>query len=390
MKVAAVVHAKGNSERVFRKNFRLVNGVPLYLIQAINLNSILDRRDIYIDSDDAEILAVADFNGFSTIKRENQFATNKVGGVQLMEMFLNKVPCDLVVQAFPPAPFLDTKLLQSMLSMLSEGEYKSCMLTNSQSLYKWEDGSPIYDFSENGEIPNSVDLAVTNQELPTLYMVNVESFGQKRSRTPKPCFSFQPDALALIDIDHEQDLELAKTLCLSPSVSRSFNWRSRCRLLAPPILFLDVDGTLTNGFYNSGAENEVFKSFSTLDGTAIKEILKFGVEVCMVTASASDNILDQRASIIGVHLLSNVQDKVLACESFARERNFSLGECAFIGNDVNDILVLESCGLPLCPNDSVSEVRSICKVLNIAGGYGVCRSFMDLLNLERYESRAKI
>ena len=155
-------------------------------------------------------------------------------------------------------------------------------------------------------------------------------------------------------------------------------------------MFIDVDGTLTNGFYNSGANDELFKSFSTLDGTAIKEIQKYGVEVCMVTASASNEILEQRASTIGVTILSDVHDKVSTCELFARNRNFSLGECAFIGNDVNDIFVLESCGMPLCPRDAVNEVKRISKVLDVAGGHGVCRSFMNLLDLGKFERRTKL
>ncbi len=390
MKIAGVIHAKGESDRVYRKNFRLVDGVPLYLIQAINMTSILDRRDIYIDSDDPEILRTGEINGFSVIKRPKRFASNAVGGVQLLEIFLDSVSCDLVIQAFPPAPFFDEYMYRNMLDKLLKENYESCMLSNTQNIYIWEDGAPKYDFLENGEIPNSVDLKPTIQELPTLYMANVDSFRQERSRTPSPCFYYQPDALSLIDIDYEQDLKLAKTLCLSPSIVTSFNWKSRCRLFAPPILFLDVDGTLTNGFYNSGSNEELFKSFSTLDGTAIKEILKYGVEVCMVTASASNEILDQRASIIGVTVLSDVHDKVSACDSFARNRNFSLGECAFIGNDVNDIFVLESCGIPLCPSDAVTEVKRISKVLDVAGGDGVCRSFMNFLDLGKFEPRTKL
>ena len=56
-----------------------------------------------------------------------------------------------------------------------------------------------------------------------------------------------------------------------------------------------------------------------------------------------------------MHLLIDVRDKITAYESFARYRSFSLGECAFIWNDVNNNLVIESCGLPLCPNNSLSE-----------------------------------
>jgi len=385
--VKAVVHAKGSSNRVFRKNFRLINGVPLYLIQAINLANILPRNNIYIDSDDIEILHAARMNGFSVIKRSAEYANNGTGGVQLLSMFLDKIQCDIVIQAFPPAPYFGAGMLKSMLDNVASGKYLSSMLIKTENMYLWQGDSPLYGFSEVNEIPNSVDLDPTTSELPTLYIVNSEEFKAKKIRTPAPCYQHEAGNLACIDIDYEDDAWFAKAVGNSSLVKREFCWRERCRTMAPPILFLDVDGTLSDGFYNSSVDSELFKSFSTLDGTAIKEIANFGVRVCMVTASGSEAILEQRASIIGVDLISNVHDKVSACESYAQKLGYSLGESAFIGNDVNDLLVLEACGMPLCPSDSVLEVKNQSSVLNVKGGYGVCRSFIEMLKTEKYENR---
>jgi len=66
---SVVIHAKADSSRLFRKNFSVLNSVPLYLTQAINFSKIFDRNQIYIDTDSKEILKVATINGFSTIKR---------------------------------------------------------------------------------------------------------------------------------------------------------------------------------------------------------------------------------------------------------------------------------------------------------------------------------
>lgn len=387
MNIAAVIHAKGQSNRVPRKNFRLINGVPLYLIQAVNLGRVVPRQHIYIDSDDPEILHVAQINGFVPLKRPKEYADNATGGVKLLKLFLERVACDVVIQAFPPAPFLDVSALELMLSNVVDGEYDSSMMVNEEYLYTWRDGQPEYSFSPTAEIPNSVDLNKTTIELPTLYIVNTCEFLQGLSRTAGRCFRLATSKLMSVDIDIEEDLFFAKALASTSKVSRSFGWKKQCRTIAPPILFLDVDGTLTDGYYNSSNSSELFKSFSTLDGTAIREITQMGIKVCLVTASRSSEILEQRSDVIGVDLISDVTDKVKACERYSNELGYSLGECAFIGNDINDADVLEASGLPFCPSDAIDEIRKIAHPLEAKGGNGVCRSFVNYLYSERYESR---
>ena len=43
-KIVGVIHAKGSSERIRRKNLCLLDGVPLFLCQAINLSKIIGRK----------------------------------------------------------------------------------------------------------------------------------------------------------------------------------------------------------------------------------------------------------------------------------------------------------------------------------------------------------
>ena len=54
--IKGVIHAKGNSERILRKNFCLVNGVPLFLCQALNLALLICKENVYIDSEKKEIM----------------------------------------------------------------------------------------------------------------------------------------------------------------------------------------------------------------------------------------------------------------------------------------------------------------------------------------------
>ena len=107
--IIGVVHAKGTSNRVKRKNFCLVQGVPLFLCQAINLANIIGKNNVFIDSESEEILFLSKENGFQTSKRNKKFSSNSTGGVALLENFIstNNINKTTVVQLFPPMPFIN-------------------------------------------------------------------------------------------------------------------------------------------------------------------------------------------------------------------------------------------------------------------------------------------
>ena len=51
------------------------------------------------------------------------------------------------------------------------------------------------------------------------------------------------------------------------------------------LLALDVDGVLTDGTLNIGAEGEIFKGFNARDGLGLSCLLKSGVRVAIITGS---------------------------------------------------------------------------------------------------------
>lgn len=67
---------------------------------------------------------------------------------------------------------------------------------------------------------------------------------------------------------------------------------------------------------------------------------------------------------------------------WCRELGLSLCEVAFVGDNVNDMDIIEVAGLTACPADSVTEVMAACDVvLTHNGGDGYVREFLDLTRL---------
>ncbi len=147
------------------------------------------------------------------------------------------------------------------------------------------------------------------------------------------------------------------------------------------MLVMDVDGTLTDGKIYFGADGEMFKAFNVKDGYAIAHILpQYGIIPVIITGRSS-TIVAQRAKDLKINeLYQGISDKLTKLKEVADQKAISLDEIAYIGDDVNDLECIESCGFSGCPSDALAPVLSkvdyICK--NI-GGNGAVREFIDYI-----------
>jgi len=150
-------------------------------------------------------------------------------------------------------------------------------------------------------------------------------------------------------------------------------------------LIMDVDGTLTDGKIYMGVDGEFCKGFSIKDGCGINLILiPAGILPIIITGRKS-KILENRCKEIGIDMLyQGVSDKVSILNEILTELNGIYSECAYIGDDINDLSAMQCIrqnnGIIGCPADSAKEVIEIADfVSNKKGGDGAVREFIEYL-----------
>lgn len=75
-----------------------------------------------------------------------------------------------------------------------------------------------------------------------------------------------------------------------------------------------------------------------------------------------------------------VKDKVAQAEELCRELGISLGEVAFIGDDLNDLPLLRLVGYSASPGNTPEYIKCEVKYVTTAhGGYGAFREFVEKL-----------
>ena len=142
----------------------------------------------------------------------------------------------------------------------------------------------------------------------------------------------------------------------------------------------DIDGVWTNAKMYYTENGEFMKSFSTYDGMATSLLMNEGIDVAILTSEKSE-IVKARAKKLGIkYVYINEKEKLFRMEYLCNRLNISMDEAAYIGDDINDLEVLQQVGISAMPCTSpILDKVNPHYITKRAGGDGAFREFADLL-----------
>ena len=146
------------------------------------------------------------------------------------------------------------------------------------------------------------------------------------------------------------------------------------------LLILDVDGTMTDNGVQVDEKGIESKKYNAKDGVGIYELIKNNVKIGIISHSEKGDGIKSRASYLGInHCYVGNEPKEEILKKWIKKLEINLEDVAFIGDDINDLSIIDIVGFSACPNDSSDPVkRKVSLVLNTKGGYGCVREFSDL------------
>ena len=152
------------------------------------------------------------------------------------------------------------------------------------------------------------------------------------------------------------------------------------KLVKIRLVAFDVDGVFTDGrFYlsNAGVES---KAFFTQDGFGVRQLLATGIDVVVISGRKSEAV-EKRMSELGVtHVIQGCGDKVAALDRIIADLGITPAECAYVGDDIPDLPLLNHVGVSVAVANAVSELRQQCDIsTSAAGGHGAVREVCDLV-----------
>jgi len=145
------------------------------------------------------------------------------------------------------------------------------------------------------------------------------------------------------------------------------------------MVVFDVDGVLTEaGMYYTESGDE-FKRFNARDGIAMKALRKAGYQTAIISHGINEKLIRRRAELLDIPFVycgKEPKSDVLA--RWCAELHIGFEQCAFIGDDINDLSLFHVCGFTACPADATEAVKEVADVLLRArGGDGCVREWID-------------
>ncbi|MBO5590917.1 MAG: HAD-IIIA family hydrolase [Acidaminococcaceae bacterium] len=147
------------------------------------------------------------------------------------------------------------------------------------------------------------------------------------------------------------------------------------------LVALDMDGTLTDGSINIGADGELFKRFNAKDGLGITSARRHGLIIAVITGRKGP-IVQRRAEELGIaeDVMSGISAKNQAILLLAEKHGLSMEEIAFMGDDLNDLPALLTVGLSAAPGDAAEDVKQrVDYITPHNGGQGAVRDLLELI-----------
>ena len=168
--------------------------------------------------------------------------------------------------------------------------------------------------------------------------------------------------------------------CLPLPPKTACPWPTEVLALARSVkvVFLDVDGVLTDGGLYISEAGETLKRFNTLDGHGLKLLQAAGIEPAVITGRDSPALRHRLAALGIVHARFGIAQKVPAAESILQELHLTWSQAGAMGDDWPDLPMLQRATLATAPPNAHPEVRArVHLVTQMAGGHGAVRELCD-------------
>ncbi len=161
------------------------------------------------------------------------------------------------------------------------------------------------------------------------------------------------------------------------------------RLKRVKLLLMDCDGVMTDGRIWLTADGDEQKTFHVRDGQGIRSLHAAGIETGIISGRTSNALARRAAELEMTFLRQGTHDKIAAFEECLSAASISASQCAYIGDDLADVAVMQRVGFAVAVADAADEAKQAAHyVTRLRGGEGAVREVADLiLKANRENSR---
>lgn len=383
----AFIPVRGGSKSIPLKNIKLIAGHPLVYWTAKAANDCRYIDVVYIATDSKEIAETVrqlHLDKVKVIGRAPETASDTASTESAMLEFAANYRFDNIALIQATSPLLTAKDLEGGFELFGTENTDSVLSVVRQKRFCWkkEDGGTVT--ADNYDIfhrPRRQEFEGYLVENGAFYITGREKLLATGSRISGNIRAFEMDEATYFEIDEPSDWlvieEQLKRRCERESAGAFGKQR---RIPQIKLFLTDCDGVLTDGGMYYSENGDELKKFNTRDGMGLKLLKEKGIITGVITGE--DRELNRRRfeklDMDEVH--QGVKHKLAVVRELCNKYKVSPEEILYVGDDVNDLPVLEYVGFPCCVADAHETVRAAASyVCEKRGGEGAVREIVDFL-----------
>lgn len=377
------IPVRGGSKSIPRKNIKEIAGKPLvhWVLDAALDSGIFDA--VYVSTDDDEIKQVVlshpESGRITVIGRSKEAASDTASTESAMLEFAEVNSFETITLLQATSPLTTGEDIRNACEMFdSDPDCGGVLSVCRQERFIWQESTDGYFKPENydpANRPRRQNFDGFLVENGAIYITSRERLLKHKNRVSGNilCYEMNPDTY--FEIDEPADWPVVADL-----LKRRRKYSTTQSVKAIKLFISDVDGVLTDaGMYYSEKGDEL-KKFNTRDGKGFELLRNQGVKTGIITTEDTQIVADRAAKLKIDILHQGISEKGKLLVDITQALGFSPSEVAYIGDDINDLSIINSVGFSACPADAVDEVRSradyICQK---KGGEGCVREFAELI-----------
>lgn len=224
MQITALIPMRHHSQRIPGKNYRLLDGIPLYHHILKTLQSCPEITKIVVDTDSPEIMAGLreSFSRVLIIERPPQLRADTVPMNEILMYDISQAPADLYLQTHSTNPLLKSSTISKAIqTMLAAGPMKDSLFSVTRLQTRLYNAYGAAINHDPRVLLQTQDLPPVYEENSCIYIFTAESLQKNKTRIGSTPILFETDPEESWDIDEESDFKIVESLMQAQKVGKT-------------------------------------------------------------------------------------------------------------------------------------------------------------------------